>query len=74
MAAGKVIGFALLGAIAGAVAGGVAGLGLGLAYTTLAQTSSFEGYSGFVVGFWMLGGIFVGLLAGLVYGGRRGMG
>jgi predicted histidine transporter YuiF (NhaC family) len=55
---------AFLAAIMGTVAGGVIGLGLGLAYTTLAATSNFEGNSGFVVAYWMLGGILLGLVAG----------
>ncbi|MFO1033434.1 MAG: hypothetical protein U1E15_04895 [Hyphomicrobiales bacterium] len=58
---------ALLAAIIGAVAGGILGVGGGLAYTMLAATSGFEGYSGFVVAFWMLGGILLGLVAGLVW-------
>ena len=45
---------ALLGLVLGGVAGGVVGLLGGLAYTELAGTSSFEGYSGFVVAFWIL--------------------
>lgn len=68
MAAGKTIGFAILGLIAGGVAGGGAGLGLGLLYIEMAGTSSFEGYSGFVVGYWMLAGIVIGLLGGLIGG------
>ncbi len=43
----------------------------GLAYTELAATSGFEGYSGFVVAGWMLAGIVVGLIAGLVAGIKR---
>lgn len=38
----------------------------GLAYIEIAGTSGFEGYSGFVVAFWMLGGIAVGMILGLV--------
>ena len=64
MSAARSIGFALLGL----VAGGVIGLLGGLAYTTLAQTSGFEGYSGFVVIYWMLAGIFLGLIAGVIGG------
>lgn len=70
MATARRVGFALLGMILGAAAGGGAGIGGGLLYTTLAQTSGFEGYSGFVVAFWMLAGGLVGLVAGLVTGLR----
>jgi hypothetical protein len=62
--------FAVLGAIFGAVAGGIAGLLAGLGYTELAGTSSFEGYSGYVAGLWMLIGIILGLIAGIVWGLR----
>jgi uncharacterized BrkB/YihY/UPF0761 family membrane protein len=57
--------FAVLGIALGASAGGVAGLLAGLAYTEIAATSGFEGYSGFVVAFWMLGGVVIGMIAGL---------
>ena len=67
MSAGR-IGFALLGLVLGGIAGGVLGLLGGLAYTTLAETSGFEGYSGFVVAAWLLGGIVIGLIVGLVMG------
>ena len=70
MAAGRSIGFALLGLAAGGIAGGAIGLLGGLAYTTLAQTSGFEGYSGFVVAYWLLAGIMLGLIAGVI-GGLR---
>jgi len=39
------------GLFLGAVAGGVLGVGAGFAYTTLAHTSSFEGYSGMLIFF-----------------------
>jgi hypothetical protein len=65
MSAGRTFGFGLLGAVIGAATGAGAGLLGGLGYTELMQTSSFEGYSGFVVGFWMLGGLVVGLIAGI---------
>jgi hypothetical protein len=67
---GRSFGFSLLGAIVGAATG--AGLGLlgGLGYTELASVSGFEGESGFVVGYWMLGGLLVGLCVG-VYSGLR---
>ena len=52
----------LFGAMAGAVAGVLGGLG----YTELANTSGFEGYSGFVVAFWMLAGTAIGMIFGLI--------
>lgn len=66
MSALRTTGIAILGAIAGAVVGGGLGIGGGLAYTELASVSGFEGYSGFVVAFWMLAGVVLGLLAGVV--------
>jgi len=71
MATGRTLGFVLFGAVLGAVLGCGAGLGGGLAWITLAGTSSFEGYSGFVVGLWMLAGIIIGLIAGAVWAARR---
>ena len=70
MSTGRTIGFALLGLVLGGVVG--CGLGLlgGLAYTEFVGTSGFEGYSGFVVAYWMLGGIVLGLIAGLIAGLR----
>lgn len=56
----------------GGVAGGGLGLGGGLAWITTMGTSSFEGYSGFVVAYWLLGGIVVGIVAGVWMGVRRG--
>ncbi len=64
------IGFALLGLILGGAIGGGAGLLSGLLYAHLANTPSFEGLSGHVVVFWMLGGIVLGLLTGTVLGWR----
>ena len=55
----------------GAMAGGLLGMGGGLAWTTIAATSGFEGYSGFVVGFWILGGIILGMIAGLIFGIKK---
>ena len=55
----------------GAILGGVLGVGAGFAWTTLAHTSDFEGYSGMLVFFtFMPIGIIVGAVlgaAGLVY-------
>jgi hypothetical protein len=68
MSAARTLGFAGLGIVLGGGAG--AGLGLlgGLAYTSLAGTSGFEGYSGYVVGLWMLFGVAAGIVAGLAAG------
>jgi hypothetical protein len=71
MSTGRTIAFALVGLLLGGVAGGGMGLLGGLAYTELAATSGFEGYSGFVVAGWMLAGIVIGLIAGLVVGIKR---
>ena len=70
MSTGRTIGLALLGLLFGAVAGGGLGLLGGLAYTELANISGFEGYSGFVVAYWIFGGIVLGLIAGLIAGLR----
>jgi hypothetical protein len=64
------IGFGFLGFVLGGGVGGGAGLLLGLGYTTLATTSSFEGYSGYVVGLWILIGVIVGAIGGAVFGAR----
>jgi hypothetical protein len=51
----------------GAILGGVLGVGAGFAWTTLAHTSDFEGYSGMLVFFtFMPIGIIVGGLAGAI--------
>ncbi len=47
-------------------AGGLLGFLGGLAWTELAATSGFEGYSGFVVIYWLLAGLILGLFAGLI--------
>jgi hypothetical protein len=60
------LGLAALGLVLGSAGGGVAGLLAGLAYVEIANTSGFEGYSGFVVAFWMLGGVTLGMILGLV--------
>lgn len=52
--------------------GGGTGLLGGLAWVELAGTSGFEGYSGFVVIYWALAGILVGLAAGAVFGAKSG--
>ncbi len=48
------------------LAGGLLGFLGGLAWTGFAATSGFEGYSGFVVVYWLLGGVIAGFIAGLV--------
>lgn len=74
MAAGRSIALGLLCALLGAIAGGGLGIGGGLAWTALAETSSFEGYSGFVIAYWMLAGIILGFIAGAIFGARLGRG
>ena len=66
MAMAHRVGLAFAGMLLGAAAGAGAGLLGGLGYTALADTSGFEGYAGFVVGFWMLGGIAAGVILGLI--------
>lgn len=72
MSAGRKIAFAFLGLTVGAAAGGGLGVADGLSWTELMNTSSFEGYSGYVVAFWMLGGIILGGAAGLIFGAVKG--
>ena len=48
------------------VMGGLLGFLGGLAWTEFAVTSGFEGYSGFVVIYWLLAGFVLGLIAGLI--------
>jgi hypothetical protein len=57
--------------LGGGILGGILGLLGGLGYTELAGTSGFEGYSGFVVVFWMLGGILIGIIIGPILVLRR---
>mgnify|MGYP001344898001 CR=1 FL=1 len=66
MSTARRLAFSVLGIILGSSGGGVLGLLGGLAYTEIAATSGFEGYSGFVVAYWILGGIAIGMIAGLV--------
>lgn len=62
---GRVIGHAILGTLLGAPLGVAAGVALGLAWVELAGTSSFEGYSGYVVGlYWAPMGLIVGAVLG----------
>jgi hypothetical protein len=48
-AAMKIVGLVLLGLVFGMIAGAAIGVGLGLVWTTLFQTSCFEGYCGLLV-------------------------
>lgn len=66
MSLARRLAFAVLGLALGASGGGAIGLLAGLAYIEIADTSGFEGYSGFVVAFWILGGIVLGMIAGLI--------
>jgi hypothetical protein len=70
MSMARRLAFSALGIILGSSGGGVLGLLAGLAYTEIAATSGFEGYSGFVVAYWILGGIALGMIAGLVVAHR----
>jgi len=67
----KVVLLGLIGLCFGAILGGVVGVGLGLIWTAVFHTSSFEGYSGMLVFFtFMPIGIIIGAVlgaAGLVY-------
>lgn len=65
MSIARRIGFAVLGIILGSSVGAVVGLLAGLAYIEIADPSGFEGYSGFVVAFWTLGGVTIGMIVGL---------
>jgi len=65
MSIARRLAFAVLGLALGAAGGGVIGLLAGLAYIEIAGTSGFEGYSGFVVAFWIMGGITIGMIGGL---------
>jgi hypothetical protein len=56
-----------VGLVLGAIAGGVIGVGAGLIWTTVFNTSSFEGYSGMLVFFtFMPIGAILGALGGAV--------
>jgi hypothetical protein len=68
MTVARSFGFGLLGAVIGATTGAGAGLLGGIGYTSFGEVSTFEGYSGFVVGYWMLGGLVLGLIAGVPIG------
>lgn len=72
MRAGRKIVLGFLGLIIGGAAGGGLGVAGGLTWTEVMNTSGFEGYSGYVVAYWMLGGILLGGIAGLVLGAVKG--
>jgi hypothetical protein len=63
----KVIMLGLVGFVLGAIGGGVIGVGLGLIWTSVFHTSSFEGYSGMLVFFTLMPiAAFIGGLTGAV--------
>jgi hypothetical protein len=65
----KIVGLALLGLVFGLIAGGAIRVGLGLIWTTIFQTSCFEGYCGMLVFFtFMPIGSILGGLAGAFFG------
>jgi hypothetical protein len=63
----KIVMLGLVGFFLGAILGGVLGVILGLTYTSVAHTTSFEGYSGMLVFMtFMPIGILLGGLIGAV--------
>jgi hypothetical protein len=63
----KIVMFGFVGLLLGAILGGVIGTGLGLIYTSVFHTTSFEGYSGMLVFYtFMPIGIIAGALIGAV--------
>jgi hypothetical protein len=62
MKTGRKIGIVILSPLIG----GALGFLGGLAWTELAGTSGFQGYSGFVVVYWLFAGLILGLIAGLI--------
>lgn len=63
----KVVMLGLIGFVLRAIGGGVIGVGLGLVWTSVFHTSSFEGYSGMLVFYtFMPIGIILGGLAGAI--------
>jgi hypothetical protein len=61
---------ALIGLVLGVIVGGALGVGAGLAWTTLAHTSCFEGYCSMLVFFTFMpiGAIAGGLLGAVLLG------
>lgn len=66
----KIALFALLGLVLGAVGGAALGIGVGLAWTEIFKTTSFEGYSGMLVFFTFMpiGAIMGGLGCAVLFG------
>ena len=63
----KIVLLGFIGLFFGAILGGVIGIGLGLIWTNVFHTSSFEGYSGMLVFYtFMPLGIISGALIGAV--------
>jgi hypothetical protein len=63
----KIVMVGFVGLFLGAIFGGVIGVGLGLIWTNVFHTSSFEGYSGMLVFYtFMPIGIIAGALTGAV--------
>jgi hypothetical protein len=67
MSTGRKIACVLLGPLTG----GFLGFLGGLVWIELVGTTGFEGYSGFVVAYWLLAGVVSGLIAGLFMAIRR---
>lgn len=72
MSIARRLSFAGLGLFIGGALGAGAGLLGGLAYTELANTTDFEGASGYVVVAWLVCGLFLGMIAGTIVGARWG--
>jgi hypothetical protein len=63
----KIVMLGLVGLFLGAILGGFVGVGVGLVWTSVFHTSSFEGYSGMLVFYtFMPLGIMLGALIGAV--------
>jgi hypothetical protein len=63
----KIVFVGLVGLFLGAIMGGIVGVGLGLIWTSVFHTTSFEGYSGMLVFYtFMPLGVLVGALTGAV--------
>jgi hypothetical protein len=63
----KIVMLGLVGLFLGAILGGIVGIGLGLIWTSVFHTSSFEGYSGMLVFYsFMPIGIIAGALIGAI--------
>jgi hypothetical protein len=66
----NVVLIALIGLFFGSIVGGAVGVGLGLVWTKVFQTTSFEGYSGMLVffSFMPIGAILGGLIGAIGLG------